>query len=761
MNSPQTLDPWIGRSLGDRQRYRLEHRLGSGGMGEVFLAMDTLLGQPVALKLLDTKLSPGDLRRRFEREVAVVTALRSQHIVRVNDSGVTVEGYPFYVMEYLQGQTLGQLLRREKPLPIERTISIITQVCAGLQLAHQGIILQQGGDVSSRHVKVIHRDLKPDNIFLLPTGLGELVKLLDFGIAKIRSDQAEYTHATSMFLGTYRYAAPEQFEIGQDLDERADIYSLGMILYEMLTGTDPFGSNEYQMTGATWGVAHLSKPAIPLRAQPGCEQLPRELDAVVMRCLQKIPENRFSSVAELNQALHAAVPNVSDRSLSLTEYAQEKNTEPPLSAPVPTHINPHSPTSNDPTLSATQNFTRSVGASTRQSRSSFTRSAFLRQPAFLLSGAGITTALAIGVYYLSQPLALSSLQASQPIAQESLSSTLAVQIEAPMLQSAVSSANSTLTGHLDTVWAVAIDPDGKTLISGGFDKTIKLWNLNTGKLLQTLTGHADAVRAIATSPDGKIMASGSGDKTIKIWNLQTGELLRTLPADPSTNTGHSGPVWSVAISPDSKTLASGSYDGTIKIWNLATGNLIRTLPDHYDSVWSVAISPDSKTLASGSYDGTIKIWNLATGAVLHTLSTHTDTVRSVAISPDGKTLASGSWDKTIRLWNLQTGDLIRTLSGHSDRVLAVAIDPSGQTLASSSIDRTIKLWNLQTGKLLRTLSGHSDWVTAIAFAPQPLGNSSLDPAATSKQTSPAAAKGKEIGETLVSGSKDKTVKVWR
>jgi WD40 repeat protein len=760
MNSPQTLDPWIGRSLGDRQRYRLEQRLGGGGMGEVFLAMDTLLGQPVALKLLDTKLSPGDLRRRFEREVAVVTALRSQHIVHVSDSGVTLQGHPFYVMEYLQGQTLGQLLRCEKPLPIERTISIITQVCAGLQLAHQGISLKQGGTAFGRRVKVIHRDLKPDNIFLLPTGLGELVKLLDFGIAKIRSDQAEYTHATSMFLGTYRYAAPEQFEIGQDLDERADIYSLGMILYEMLTGTDPFGSNEHQMTGATWGVAHLSKPAIPLRAQPGCEQLPRELDAVVMRCLQKDPAKRFSSVAELNQALHAAVPDISDRSLSLTEYVQQENTELPPSTPTPTHVNARSPASNDPTLSATQNFTRSVGASTRQARSSLSRSAFLRQPAFLLSGAGITTALAIGVYYLSQPLALSSLQASQPIAQESLTSP-AVQIEAPMIQSAVSSANSTLTGHLDTVWAVAVAPDGKTLISAGFDRTIKLWNLQTGKLLQTLTGHSDAVRALATSPDGKIMASGSGDKTIKIWNLQTGELLRTLPADPSTNTGHSGPVWSVAISPDSKTLASGSYDGTIKIWDLNTGNLIRTLPDHYDSVWSVAIGPDNKTLASGSYDGTIKIWNLETGAVLHTLSTHTDTVRSVAISPDGKTLASGSWDKTIRLWNVQTGNLIRTLPGHSDRVLAVAIDPSGQTLASSSIDRTIKLWNLHTGKLLRTLSGHSDWVTAIAFAPQRPSSSSLKPVAASKAASPTTDVGQEIGETLVSGSKDKTVKVWR
>ncbi|MGL4621273.1 MAG: serine/threonine-protein kinase, partial [Chroococcidiopsis sp.] len=217
-------DAWIGRSIGDRQRYRLDRRVGAGGMGDVFLAMDTLLGKQVALKLLkDTLVTSLDLKKRFEREVAVSAALKSDHIVEVSDYGVTAEGFPFYVMEYLRGQSLGQLLRQQRQLSVERTVNIITQVCDGLALAHEGVTLWREKATIKEHIQVVHRDLKPDNIFLVPTVLGELVKILDFGIAKIREDRVEYTQLTNMFLGTFHYAAPEQIEVEKDIDGRADI----------------------------------------------------------------------------------------------------------------------------------------------------------------------------------------------------------------------------------------------------------------------------------------------------------------------------------------------------------------------------------------------------------------------------------------------------------------------------------------------------------------------------------------------------------
>ncbi|MBN3923357.1 serine/threonine protein kinase [Nostoc sp. NMS4] len=318
MKSPPSSNSWNGRFLGDNQRYRLDNRLGGGGMGEVFLATDTRVGQQVALKLLkDTLVASLEMRKRFEREVAVCAALQSDHIVKISDCGVTPEGFPFYVMEYLRGQTLGQLLLREKRLSVERTVKIMVQVCQGLQLAHHGVTLQRDGGKTTEHIQVVHRDLKPDNIFLVPTNLGEWVKVLDFGIAKIRSESSEnsnITNITSTFIGTFRYAPPEQIQSDKNLDARGDIYSLGIILYEMLSAADPFGISikGSNISEASWVLAHAYEPAKPLRSQPGCEHLPVQLEAVVMKCLQKNPANRFATVKELNQALQAAAKFATD-----------------------------------------------------------------------------------------------------------------------------------------------------------------------------------------------------------------------------------------------------------------------------------------------------------------------------------------------------------------------------------------------------------------------------------------------------------------
>jgi WD40 repeat protein/energy-coupling factor transporter ATP-binding protein EcfA2 len=284
-----------------------------------------------------------------------------------------------------------------------------------------------------------------------------------------------------------------------------------------------------------------------------------------------------------------------------------------------------------------------------------------------------------------------------------------------------------LEGHKDSVWSLSFSPDGKILATGSFDKTIKLWNVETGKEIRTLIGHDGSVNSVSFSPDGKTLATGSFDKTINLWNVETGKEIRTL-------TGHDDSVNSVSFSPDGKTLATGSFDKTIKLWNLEIGKEIRTLTGHGKGVSTLSFSPNGKTLATGSFDKTIKLWNLETGKAIYTLTGHNDSVLSMSFSPDGKTLATGSFDKTIKLWNLETGKAIYTLTGHNDSVLSMSFSSDGKILATGSGDKTIKLWNLETGKEIYTLTGHNDRVSSVSFSSD--------------------------GKTLATGSFDKTIKLW-
>ncbi|WP_110580089.1 nSTAND1 domain-containing NTPase, partial [Microcystis aeruginosa] len=284
-----------------------------------------------------------------------------------------------------------------------------------------------------------------------------------------------------------------------------------------------------------------------------------------------------------------------------------------------------------------------------------------------------------------------------------------------------------LEGHDKLVTSVNFSPDGKTLVSGSWDGTIKLWNVETGQEIRTLKGHDGSVSSVNFSPDGKTLVSGSWDGTIKLWNVETGQEIRTLK-------GHDGSVSSVNFSPDGKTLVSGSWDGTIKLWNVETGQEIRTFKGHDNLVTSVNFSPDGKTLVSGSVDKTIKLWNVETGQEIRTFKGHDGYVISVNFSPDGKTLVSGSVDKTIKLWNVETGQEIRTFKGHDGYVISVNFSPDGKTLVSGSVDKTIKLWNVETGQEIRTFKGHDGNVISVNFSPD--------------------------GKTLVSGSVDKTIKLW-
>ena len=285
----------------------------------------------------------------------------------------------------------------------------------------------------------------------------------------------------------------------------------------------------------------------------------------------------------------------------------------------------------------------------------------------------------------------------------------------------------TLQGHTDAVRSVALSTDGQTVISGSWDKTVRIWNAASGELLQTLQGHTDAVRSVALSTDGQTVISGSEDRTVRIWNAASGELLQTLQ-------GHTRRVESVALSTDGQTVISGSEDETVRIWNASSGELLQTLQGHTDAVYSVALSTDGQTVISGSWDKTVRIWNAASGELLQTLQGHTDAVRSVALSTDGQTVISGSEDRTLRIWNAASGELLQTLQGHTDAVWSVALSTDGQTVISGSEDETMRIWNAASGELLQTLQGHTDAVYSVALSTD--------------------------GQTVISGSEDETVRIW-
>jgi hypothetical protein len=277
---------------------------------------------------------------------------------------------------------------------------------------------------------------------------------------------------------------------------------------------------------------------------------------------------------------------------------------------------------------------------------------------------------------------------------------------------------SSLKGHSDWVRSVAFSSDGKTLISGSNDETVRLWDLETRQPIHILTAHEKRVKCVNFSQDGNMLVSASADSKIKLWDRKTGKCERTI----ATSSNSATILNAISISPNGGIIASGSAStqGLIKLWNLETGKRQAAIVAHNSSVLSLAFSPDGQSLASGSKSGIIKLWHLSNvNEPLYIIDhAHLSDVLSLAISPDNQTLVSSGADRTIKLWNLANGEKKppHILYGHAGRVWCVAISPDNTKIASASADYTIKIWDLHTGEQLNTLTGHLGEVRTVAFS---------------------------------------------
>ena len=279
-----------------------------------------------------------------------------------------------------------------------------------------------------------------------------------------------------------------------------------------------------------------------------------------------------------------------------------------------------------------------------------------------------------------------------------------------------------LYGHTDKINSVKFSPDNKIIASASWDKTVKLWSVVDGELLDTLSGHEAIVHSVKFSPDGKFIASTSYDNISKLWSTTDRKLLHTLS------------ICSVEFSPDNQTIAFAAYDGTIKLWSLKDKNLLHTLSGHKNKVKRIKFSPDGKIIASASQYEKLKLWSAEDGKLLHTLSRQEDYIYPITFSPNSKILASTSEGRTLKLWLIESGEILHVLSGHKDKVESIKFSPDGKMVVSASWDKTLKLWSTEGGQLLHTLYGHQDCISSVKF--------SLD------------------GKIIASASWDETVKLW-
>ncbi|HEY3993611.1 MAG TPA: protein kinase [Ktedonobacteraceae bacterium] len=627
-----------------RERYQLGALLGSGGFSVVYHARDMQAdGRDVAIKQINLQgLKPEEMIETtdtFNREVSLLSILHHPQIPWLYDHFDDRDHW-YLVLEYLEGDTLEVYLEKRiaqgKPIQIDEALSMALQLCVVLEYLH------------TRQPPIIFRDLKPGNIIRTPGGK---LCLIDFGIARrFRPGQVRDTQR----LGSPGYAAPEQYGRSQTTTQ-ADIYSLGALLYALISGQDP--SEQPQ------GLAPLHLNGYAGEA---------DLSALVQRMLSSNPVERPATAREVAVILEQV------QQKRRASHDMGRIWVPPVPQMYPSYMG-----NQQQMYDLTGQGTRPA-AKPRTGRRN------------VLIGIGALAAVSISGPLIWQ---MSQIQPPAP--------TLPQPVPTPQQP-----ANSLYiyVGQTDSVWNVVWSSSGSRVASCSVDKTVQIWDALDGGNVFTYRGHTSAVNDALWSPDGKRIASASNDKTVQIWNASDG-------SSPLIYRGHADDVQEANWSPNGKHIVSCSLDTTVQIWNPKTGILINTYQEHNKGVLAAKWSPDGKRIASSSEDATAHIWDATTLNTTLIYNGHKSGVNEVAWSPDGKRVASASEDGTAQVWNAADGSNALMYTGHTDTVNTVAWSPDGKFIASGSGDTTVQIWDASSGNHIFTYTGHSEPVIGTGWSP--------------------------------------------
>ena len=740
---------------GDRiGRYKLLQQIGEGGCGVVYMAdQEEPVRRRVALKVIKLGMDTKSVIARFEAERQALALMDHPNIARVLDAGATDTGRPYFVMELVKGVRITDYCDQNNFTTPAR-LALFTLVCQAIQHAHQ-----KG---------IIHRDIKPSNILVTLHDGVPVPKVIDFGIAKATDQRlTEKTLFTAFeaFMGTPAYMSPEQAEMsGLDIDTRSDIYSLGVLLYQLLTGKTPFEAKDLMAAGlgemrrtlreqeparpstrlSTMLAADLTTVAKHRHCEPAklASSIRGDLDWIVMKALEKdrtrrydtanglamdiarhlknepvvarppSPLYRFQKMVRRNTLAFAAVSAVTVAlvsGLALSSWLYFKESKARLRAV----------TAEKAQDQARQEAENARAGEQRQRVRAEEGELSARQQLYLVDMN--LTQLALNGNDRQRAVMLLERNTPQPGQKD-----LRGWEWRYLWQSARSDELFTLGYHSNVVTSVAISPNGRLVVSGSLDDTLMVWDLGTRRRIATLTNDA-SIHCVVFSPDGETFVVGDG-KGAKLWH--TGRLETIASWQPG------GLVRAVAFSPDGRQLAMYSVL-TVTVWNLETkAESFRIPADRLDGSLrgALAYSPDGQLLAVGESTGHIHLFDAPTGRERAQLPGHRDSVTGLAFLPGSRALVSTSWDRTAKLWDIASGTAAVTFSNHTSWANSPALSPDGKTLVTASADQTVKLWDTETGRLWTTLRGHLGEVWTAAFHPD--------------------------GQRIATGGKDDAVRIW-